>query len=239
MQILLRHEPDLVTGAARLLREVLSPASPGPSAPLGASSLLQAGHQQHPAPSNSPSLPAASPALSRLYLSGALYFALLYTGSNLDETAALLRACHLRQVSGLSAFPWNNWGCSFISHTFPFSYQAFRGVPQASDAGLPLSQRSYLGHVLPESLLHILEVQKSTPKGLTIASPHTISNAPPCNTQAYGPSAFASALAGDSDTPEVVWGHSMRMGRLVPQVWNIVVTHLSSFSCPCRCAVLC
>lgn len=31
-------------------------------------------------------------------------------------------------------------------------------MPQASDAGLPLSQRSYLGHVLPESLLHILEV---------------------------------------------------------------------------------
>lgn len=67
-----------------------------------------------------------------------------------------------------------------------------RGVPQASDAGHPLCQRSYLGHVLPESLLYILET--------------------------YGAHAFATTLAGDSSTPEVIWSHSMRTKQLLPQV---------------------
>lgn len=33
-----------------------------------------------------------------------------------------------------------------------------------------------------------------------------------------GPEAFARALVGDSDTPELIWTHSMRLQRLVPQV---------------------
>lgn len=44
----------------------------------------------------------------------------------------------------------------------------------------------------PDSLLHMLE--------------------------SYGPEAFAAALAGDCDTPELVWTHRMRLQRLVPQV---------------------
>ena len=36
--------------------------------------------------------------------------------------------------------------------------------------------------------------------------------------QTGGPSAFAAALAGDSDTPELIWTHRMRGQRLVPQV---------------------
>lgn len=36
--------------------------------------------------------------------------------------------------------------------------------------------------------------------------------------ESYGPEAFASALAGDADTPEVIWTHRMRGQRLVPQM---------------------
>jgi len=43
----------------------------------------------------------------------------------------------------------------------------------------------------------------------------------PTPVQAYGPSAFASVLSGDSDNPEVVWTHAMRTGRLIPQVLGV------------------
>lgn len=55
-----------------------------------------------------------------------------------------------------------------------------------------LAARSFLGGLLPESLVHVL--------------------------QGGGPAAFAAALAGDSDTPELIWTHRMRGQRLVPQV---------------------
>lgn len=66
------------------------------------------------------------------------------------------------------------------------------GAEDGPQGALPLGQRSYLGHVLPESLLYCL---------------HT-----------YGPHAFADALCGDHDTPELVWTHGMRFGRLLPQL---------------------
>ena len=46
--------------------------------------------------------------------------------------------------------------------------------------------------------------------------------------ESYGPAAFAAALAGDADTPELVWTHAMRMQRLVPQARAL------SFLPPCR-----
>ncbi len=67
--------------------------------------------------------------------------------------------------------------------------QHSRGV---GAAGYTLAQRSFLGGLLPESLLYVL---------------HT-----------GGPAAWAAAMAGDSDTPELVWTHRMRGQRLVPQV---------------------
>ena len=92
LQLMLRHEPDLVEGAARLIREVLAPSHlptpPHTSSPPSSTPLP---------PSTCSPLPVP-PALSRLYLTGALYFALAYTGSNLEEVAALLRATHLRQA---------------------------------------------------------------------------------------------------------------------------------------------
>ena len=56
----------------------------------------------------------------------------------------------------------------------------------------PLAQQSFLGGLLPESLLYVLTTG--------------------------GPQAFASALVGDVDTPELIWTHRMRGQRLVPQV---------------------
>jgi DnaJ family protein C protein 13 len=69
--------------------------------------------------------------------------------------------------------------------------QHFKGAAGFA-AGTPLGQRSFLGGLLPESLLHILT--------------------------SYGAGAFAAALVGDSDTPELVWTHRMRAQRLIPQV---------------------
>lgn len=59
----------------------------------------------------------------------------------------------------------------------------------------PLAQQSFLGGLLPESLLYVLTTQ--------------------------GPQAFASALVGDVDTPELIWTHRMRGQRLVPQVKTV------------------
>jgi len=55
-----------------------------------------------------------------------------------------------------------------------------------------LAARSFLGGLLPESLLYVLTTS--------------------------GPQAFAAAMVGDSDSPELVWTHRMRAQRLVPQM---------------------
>lgn len=62
-------------------------------------------------------------------------------------------------------------------------------------SGLPLVQRSYLGVLLPESLLHMLE--------------------------SYGPGVFAAALSGDHNTPEVIWTAAMRQQRLIPAMLQV------------------
>lgn len=62
----------------------------------------------------------------------------------------------------------------------------------AGAEGGTLTQRSALGGLVPEALLHMLA--------------------------SYGAGAFAAALVGDSDTPELIWTHRMRAQRLVPEV---------------------
>ena len=57
--------------------------------------------------------------------------------------------------------------------------------------GGSLMRTSFLGPLLPESLLYVLATQ--------------------------GPGSFAAVMTGESDTPEVVWTHRMRTQRLVPQ----------------------
>jgi DnaJ family protein C protein 13 len=111
--------------------------------------------------------------LAVLYRTGIQFFLLVYCGSNLREAARLLKACHLSSASAEAL--------------------------AAAAAGRPLAQRSILGGLLPESLLHILE--------------------------SYGPDQFAAALVGDSDTPELIWTHRMRLERLVPQM----LRHLGDF----------
>lgn len=56
----------------------------------------------------------------------------------------------------------------------------------------PLAQQSFLGGLLPESLLYTLTT--------------------------HGPEALAAAMVGDVDNPELIWTHRMRGQRLVPQV---------------------
>ncbi|KAL0042756.1 hypothetical protein WJX79_009797 [Trebouxia sp. C0005] len=103
-------------------------------------------------------------ALPRLYQTGLYFFALAYCGSNLLEVATLFQVSHLSQHFG-------------------------GGV--SSGVGT-LAARSFLGGLLPESLLYVLTTS--------------------------GPKAFAAAMVGDSDTPELVWTHRMRAQRLVPQM---------------------
>lgn len=72
---------------------------------------------------------------------------------------------------------------------------AARRGPAELLLGLPLVQRSYLGVLLPESLLHMLE--------------------------SYGPGVFAAALSGDHNTPEVIWTAAMRQQRLIPAMLQV------------------
>ncbi|GMH45130.1 hypothetical protein BSKO_13087 [Bryopsis sp. KO-2023] len=111
--------------------------------------------------------------LPRLYLTGVFFFCLAYCGSNLVEVANLFKVSHLNQF--------------------------FRGEEDSSTAGMPLYKRSYLGDILPESLLYVLET--------------------------HGPEAFGRAMVSDADTPEVIWTHNMRGQRLVTQMLH----HLGDF----------
>ena len=100
-----------------------------------------------------------------LFLTGAFFFILSYPGSNFVQLAHLLLCSHQRQ--------------------------AFHS---ADDAGTKtkLAEKSFLGSILPESLLHILD--------------H------------YGAEVFAKTFVSENDTPEVVWTHEMRTKYLLPQI---------------------
>lgn len=70
--------------------------------------------------------------MSRLYSTGAFYFALAYGGSNLKSVASLFATSH--------------------------THQAFHGGAEAAvSSSLPLAKQSVLGGLLPESLLYVLE----------------------------------------------------------------------------------
>lgn len=72
-----------------------------------------------------------------------------------------------------------------------------------------LAAQSFLGGLLPESLLYVLT--------------------------SSGPQAFAAAMVGDSDTPELVWTHRMRAQRLVPQVSLANSQYANVTLCNCDC----
>ncbi len=71
------------------------------------------------------------------------------------------------------------------------AHLAQRAGGGAGAEGGGLAARSALGGLVPEALLHMLA--------------------------SYGAGAFAAALVGDSDTPELIWTHRMRAQRLVPE----------------------
>lgn len=71
-------------------------------------------------------------AMIKLYSTGAFFFALAYSGSNLLSIAHLFSVTHV--------------------------HQAFHGGEEAAvSSSLPLAKRSVLGGLLPESLLYVLE----------------------------------------------------------------------------------
>lgn len=92
--------------------------------------------------------------------------------------------------------------------------QSFLVGPEATDpASLPMSKRSVLGALLPESLLFVLET--------------------------HGAPAFAAAMAADSDSPELIWTHQMRTKVLISQV-SCLCPSLVPLSCApqlCRLAL--
>lgn len=91
----------------------------------------------------------------KLYLTGVFYFILMYTGSNVLPIAKFLQLTHTKQ--------------------------AFRGDGSQLNE---LMQRSILGQLLPEAMVHYLEN--------------------------HGAEKFAHIFLGEFDTPEAIWNSEMR-----------------------------
>ena len=104
-------------------------------------------------------------ALQRLYKTGVFFFILAYCGSNFEYAANLLQLAHLKQ-----------------------NFKSFGEMMP----GRLLSSRSFLGSLLPESLLQLLETS--------------------------GSNEFSKVFISETDTPEVIWTHRMRIERLVTQM---------------------
>ncbi|KAK4337430.1 hypothetical protein RND71_043541 [Anisodus tanguticus] len=97
-----------------------------------------------------------NPVLSRLYLTGAFFFILMYTGSNLLPIGQLLHFSHLKQ--------------------------AFKSEDKKKTNSL--AKNSFLGNLLPESMI--------------------------CYLENYGSEKFAQIFLGEFDTPEAIWNGEMR-----------------------------
>ncbi|XP_077997979.1 dnaJ homolog subfamily C member 13-like [Glandiceps talaboti] len=96
-----------------------------------------------------------NPQLQRLYLSGVFFFILMYTGSNVLPIGKFLQYSHIKQ--------------------------AFRADELKSS---DIMQRSVLGPILPEAMVHYLEN--------------------------HGAEKFAEIYLGEFDTPEAIWSNEMR-----------------------------
>lgn len=98
-----------------------------------------------------------NPCMPRLYMTGTFFFILMYTGSNVLPIGRFLRATHMKQA-----------------------FKPDEQMAQISD----MMQRSILGQILPEAMVHFLEN--------------------------HGPEKFAEVFLGDFNTPEAIWNHEMR-----------------------------
>ncbi|XP_033101582.1 dnaJ homolog subfamily C member 13-like isoform X2 [Anneissia japonica] len=96
-----------------------------------------------------------NPQMPRIYLCGVFFFIMMYTGSNVLPLAWFLKYTHTKQ--------------------------AFRSE---ENKGSDVMQRSILGHILPEAMVHFLE-NHSAEK-------------------------FAETYLGEFDTPEAIWNSEMR-----------------------------
>ena len=96
-------------------------------------------------------------AMNKLYLTGVFFFAMAYSGSNFLKISTLLSHTHLKQ---------------------------FRTSADSLTTEVPISKRSILGTILPESMICLLDN--------------------------YGPEEFTKKLLGNFDTPEVIWKYEMR-----------------------------
>lgn len=97
-------------------------------------------------------------AMNKLYLTGVFFFAMAYSGSNFLKISTLLSHTHLKQQ--------------------------FRTSADSLTTEVPISKRSILGTILPESMICLLDN--------------------------YGPEEFTKKLLGNFDTPEVIWKYEMR-----------------------------
>ncbi|VEN42457.1 unnamed protein product [Callosobruchus maculatus] len=95
-----------------------------------------------------------NPEVNKLYQTGAFYFVMMYTGSNVLPIAKFLKLTHTKQ--------------------------AFK----ADDNASPIMQKSILGRLLPEAMVHYLEN--------------------------YEAEKFAQIYLGEFDTPEAIWNYEMR-----------------------------
>ncbi|CAG9859086.1 unnamed protein product [Phyllotreta striolata] len=95
-----------------------------------------------------------NPDTSKLYATGVFYFIMMYTGSNVLPIAKFLKLTHMKQ--------------------------AFKSEEETN----PILQKSILGRLLPEAMVHYLEN--------------------------YDAEKFAQIYLGEFDTPEAIWNSEMR-----------------------------
>ncbi|CAG9813597.1 unnamed protein product [Phaedon cochleariae] len=95
-----------------------------------------------------------NPEMSKLYTTGVFYFIMMYTGSNVLPVVRFLKLTHMKQ--------------------------AFKSDEESS----PILQKSILGRLLPEAMIHYLEN--------------------------YEAQCFAQIYLGEFDSPEAIWNLEMR-----------------------------
>ena len=97
-------------------------------------------------------------AVSKLFLTGIYFFALRYTGNSVESIANLLYKTHLKQN--------------------------FRTNAEALTTDVPISKKSILGSLLPESMI--------------------------CTLVNHGPARFEEVFTSNTYNPEVIWKYEMR-----------------------------
>eukprot|EP00795_Rhopilema_esculentum_P013369 gene13369-4225_t len=124
-----------------------------------------------------------NPVLPRLYMTGAFFFIMMYTGSNVIPIGSqnFLDIC-VEDKKQIQSVLRSRYFFYPPNDTPITTANAHRLIPQENSK--EIQQRSILGHILPEAMI--------------------------CYLENYGPEKFAEIFLGEFDTPEAIWSNEMR-----------------------------